>query len=121
MVGTIDEGEICSVNYLSDTVLSIASTVDGCREEAAEICFLNVLLKWGNMWLWEDLTVEGDENWLEQSIPAGSVVAVTDESYQKELYPNISSAGSVLECKQGRGQIHDSLVEQSSEACAYRG
>ena len=73
------------------------------------------------MWLWEDLTVKGDENWLEQSIPAGSVIAVMDGLYQKDLYPNISSSGFVLECKQGRGRIHGSLVEQSSEACAYRG
>ena len=64
----MEEGKICSVNHLSNMVLSLASTVDACREEAAETCFFNVLLKWGNTWLWDDLTVEGDENWLEQSI-----------------------------------------------------
>ena len=82
---------------------------------------LEVLEEWGCMWMWRSLRVIGDEHWLEDAIEAGSCRAVTDGSYIKEQFPNICSAAFILECKEGRGRIIGSFLEQTVAACAYRG
>ncbi len=60
--------------------------------------FLGVLYLWGNTWLWEHLRVMGGEAWLQDSIADGSLVAVTDGLYIREIYPNLCLAAFVLEC-----------------------
>jgi len=114
-------GVACSVKTHSASIVSVASTVQSTNPTNHHSSFLDVLVEWGYTWLWDSLKLEGDENWILQSIQAGSIYAVTDGSYLKELYPDICSAAFVLECQQGRGRIVGSFVEQSSAACAYRG
>ena len=83
--------------------------------------FLEVLKSWGNTWLWENMTVSGGTEWIQHSINEGSLVAVTDGSYIRELYPNLCSAAFVLECSKGRGRIVGSFSERMDVANAYRG
>ena len=83
--------------------------------------FLEVLKSWGNTWLWENMTVSGGTEWIQHSINEGSLVAVTDGSYIRELYPNLCSAAFVLECSKGRGRIVGSFSECTDVANAYRG
>jgi hypothetical protein len=46
--------------------------------------FLDVLHRWGQTWIWEDLKVIGGTNWIAQAISENSLLAVTDGSYIKE-------------------------------------
>ena len=64
--------------------------------------FMDVLQSWGNTWLWENISMAGGYNWLHEAITDGSLIAVTDGSYIRELYPNLCSAACVLECKKGQ-------------------
>jgi hypothetical protein len=83
--------------------------------------FLDVLHSWGNTWLWEDLSVTGRMTWIEESIANSTLVAVTDGSYTRELFPNLCSAAFVLECSKGHGRIIGALLEAIRMANAYRG
>ncbi len=56
-----------------------------------------------------------------QAIQDESLVAVTDGSYIKQLYPNICSAAFILESRKGRGRIVGSFKEATAVANAYRG
>ena len=114
-------GVACSVKSHSASIVSVASTVHSDFSTNSYSCFLDVLVEWGYTWMWDNLKIEGAEDWILQSIQDGSIFAVTDGSYLKELYPDVCSAAFVLECQQGRGRIVGSFVEQSSAACAYRG
>ena len=71
--------------------------------------------------MWKSLRLIGDDNWLEESITAGTCIAVTDGSYIRELYPELCSAAFIIECTEGRGLIVGAFPEQSSAASAYRG
>ena len=71
--------------------------------------------------MWQSLRLIGNDNWLEQSIAAGTCVAVTDGSYIRELYPNLCLAAFIIECSEGNGLIVGSFPETSSAASAYRG
>jgi hypothetical protein len=46
--------------------------------------FLDVLRRWGQTLIWDDLTVTGGTDWFAQAIAYNSLVAVTDGSYIKE-------------------------------------
>jgi hypothetical protein len=72
-------------------------------------------------WMWENLQWVGDDNWIAKAIANESLIAVTDGSYMKDLYPNIHSAALVLECSKGWGRLWCSFLEVSQVACSYRG
>jgi hypothetical protein len=65
--------------------------------------FLDVLHSWGNTWFWKNLSISGGVDWLQDVIKEGTLVAVTDGLYIRELYPNLCSAAFVLECTKGQG------------------
>ncbi len=65
--------------------------------------------------------MSGGIEWIRHSINDGSLMAVTDGSYIRELYPNLCSAAFVLECSKGRGRIVGSFLERMDEANAYQG
>jgi hypothetical protein len=67
------------------------------------------------------MTVLGGTEWTHHSIRDGSLVAVTDGSYIRKLYPNLCSAAFVLECAKGRGWIVGSFSERLDMANAYQG
>jgi hypothetical protein len=83
--------------------------------------FLEVLQSWGNIWLWEHMSVSGGVAWLDKSISKGTLVAVTDGSYIRELFPNLCSVAFVLECSKGRGRVVGLFSEALLVANAYRG
>ena len=81
------------------TICSIKSTLGGegwhlmssdlcTRPVQAPTSFLNILQLWGNTWQWKHLQVTGGTSWIHVSIADGSLVAVTDGLYIREIYPN---------------------------------
>jgi hypothetical protein len=99
----------------------LTSSEPHTRPNLAPTSFLGVLQSWGNTWLWEHLTVTGGESWLRDSIANALLVAVTNGSYIREIYPNLCSAAFVLECSKGQGRIMGTFLEASLVANAYRG
>jgi hypothetical protein len=67
------------------------------------------------------MSVLGGTEWLHHSIIDESLVAVTDGSYIRELYPHLCSAAFVLECGKGQGWITGSFSESLAVANAYQG
>jgi hypothetical protein len=87
----------------------------------APTTFLEVLNSWGNTWLWDHMSVSGGTEWIHQSIIKGLLVAVTDGSHIRELYPHLCSAAFVLECKKGQGRVTGSFTKSLAVANAYQG
>jgi hypothetical protein len=83
--------------------------------------FLEVLETWGNTWLWEHMKVTGGITWLNESIAHGTLVAVMDGSYIRELFPELCLVAFVLKCSQRHGRIFGSFSESLRVANAYRG
>ncbi len=85
------------------------------------VMFLEVLEAWGNTWLWEHMKVAGGVTWVHESIAQGTLIAVTDGSYIRELFPHICLAAFVLECSHRCGRIFRSFSESLRVANACRG
>jgi hypothetical protein len=83
--------------------------------------FREVLLLWGNTWIWDHLTIVGGDRWVYESIKDETLVAVTDGSYMRELYPKMCLAAYFQECSKGQGQIYGAFTETTGVANAYRG
>ena len=113
-------GDICTIRKVAPAVVAIASTTKDPPLKSAPECFLEVLEEWGQLWMWDSIRMIGSDGWLEDSIREGTLCAVTDGSYIRELIPNLCSAAFVLECSKGRGRILGSFPEQSLGANAYR-
>jgi hypothetical protein len=67
------------------------------------------------------MTIHGGVKWLKHAISEGLLVAVTDGSYIRELFPNLCSAAFVLECSKGHGRVYGLFLEALLVANAYRG
>jgi hypothetical protein len=97
---------------------SVAPAVDVVIEPTT---IFEVIRGWKQGWFWRRLEMIGDDGWLISAIEAGSVLAVVDGLYIRELFTDANSCAFVLECQEGRGRILGRLVEGSPDACAYRG
>ena len=118
-------GNICSVEPTHAGPVQggwrLTSVAQAVTPSPAPSTFMDVLLSWGNTWLWDDLTLTGGYGWINDAISDGSLLAVTDGSFLREHYPNLCSAAFVLECTKGRGSMVGSFSESSRAANAYRG
>jgi hypothetical protein len=83
--------------------------------------FVEVLEEWSCTWICEDMRLSGDDGWLEVAIRDNTLVAVTDGSYMRSLYPHMNSCAFILECTQCRGRLTGAFSEQTIVACSYRG
>jgi hypothetical protein len=99
----------------------MTSTAQKAQDPDESTTFVDVLREWGCCWLWEHMSVEGGTDWIAQAITTGSLVAVTDGSYTRQLDPRSCSSAFVLDCTQGHGRLIRSFKEASRAANAYRG
>jgi hypothetical protein len=102
-------------------MVNVTSHSPQCAPKIPLQDFWAVIKEWGKLWIWENLKVVGDPGWLEALNAESSCLAVTNGSYMKQMYPNISSAAFIFECCRGRGCIIGYFVEHSPDAGSYRG
>ena len=119
-------GNICSVEpthagQVQGGGWRLTSVAQSVAPDPTPRTFMDVLLSWGNTWLWENITLVGGHDWINKAILDGSLLAVTDGSFIREQYPNLCSAAFVLEDRKGRGRMIGSFSESSRVANAYRG
>ena len=102
-------------------VVAISSSAEPPREKLLPTEIGDVIKEWGCMWMWRSLKIIGNDGWLKKAIEEHTLIAVTDGSYMREMYPQVCSAAFILECSKGTGRIVGSFAEASTHANAYRG
>ena len=112
---------MCSVDKVQPGVFRVTSIAQEAQEVPVLETFVEVLREWGCSWLWEHMSIEGGTSWVARAITDGLLVAITDGSFIKQIYPHLCLAAFILECSQGRGQIISLFKEASKAANAYRG
>jgi hypothetical protein len=117
------QGIICSVEPTHAGQVGGGWRLTSRAQEAtpapAPQTFMDVLYSWGNTWLWNNVSMAGGYDWLHKAIQDGSLLAVTDGSYIRELYLNLCSAAFVFECKKEQGCLIGSFSESLRVANAY--
>ncbi len=76
--------KLCTVSLDDNTSLAtIVLQIECPTEEPLPSSILEVLKKWKQTWMWENLKWTGEDGWIAGSIHDGSSIAVTDGSYMK--------------------------------------
>ena len=71
--------------------------------------------------MWDGLNLSEDPSWVAECLKNKTIVCVTDGSYNKQVAPDVCSAGWVMACMQTKRQILGTLIERSDYAGSYRG
>ncbi len=114
-------GNICTVRKVALAVYSVTPSCAGPPAPVPLANYWSVIECWGSTWLWENLTIWGEILWLGESIADNSLVAVTDQSYMKETYPQLNLRAFIFECTKGRGRLWGSFVKNTPDAGSYWG
>ena len=102
--GVAPRGGPCTIGQAAgEGILKIISFTGNPPPTELPLTFRQVLIEWGHTWMWEGLKLSGDGEdndyaWLREAIEEGTLVAVTDGSYMKELYRDMNSCAFILEC-----------------------
>ena len=100
-------------------MIAVLSHTDPPPSPLKHDSFLDVLIEWGCIWIWDSMVLVGKDNWIEKAIANSSCVAATDGSYMRELYPNVCSTAFIFECTNGTGRLIGSFPETTVSANAY--
>jgi hypothetical protein len=118
----VDRGTVCTVRDNGDGDKSIICHAKESWTAQATLDFWEVLRKWQQTWMWDNLQWVGNDDWLAIAIAEETCIVVTDHgSYMRDLYSTINLAVVVLECTKGRGRIWCLFLEASHAACSYQG
>ena len=62
--------------------------------------FWDQIREWGGLWMWEmifpDVGLGFDVNWMISALRAGTLVGVTDGSYNRQKQPHVCTAGWII-------------------------
>jgi hypothetical protein len=76
----------------------------------------------GGIWMWEYIKEkECDTYWLKGALINGSLIGVTDGSYDRHKAKSCSGSGWILACTASKKTLRSSCYEVSAAAGAYRG
>lgn len=123
MMGT----HYATVHFVGDTTVSIHSVADiekVCGNQSqTDLTVLDVIRQFPNQSLWENLDLDGDGNWILDSLKMGTLICVHDGSYMELMDRSTCSAAVVLFCTEKRRLGTASCAERTDTETAtnYRG
>ena len=90
-----------------------------------EMGFWEQVREWGGEWMWEmifpDVGLGFDVNWMISALQAGTLVGVTDGSYDRQRCPRVCAAGWIIMDVTTGSRLSGSFSEHSTSASSYRG
>jgi hypothetical protein len=110
-----------SITMSDETYAILHSTARVPEELPSPAYFFKTLELFGNSSLWDNLSVDGDGEWIRRAVRTGSLCIVHNGSYMPETSTTICSAGVVMYCKLSRCWLKLSIAEKSDAASNYRG
>ncbi len=95
------EGEAATVEKVTPGVWKVCLVTTSTARPERPHNFIDVLQGWGHTWLWNDLKVTRETDWIAEAIAKGTLVAVTDGSYIQEHHLELCAAASGVHEAQG--------------------
>jgi hypothetical protein len=83
--------------------------------------FCEILKSYGNPSLWENLSYDGNGEWIREGLVAGSICIAHDGLYMPKESMTLSSAGIIVYCKNTKQWLRVLVTERSNAASNYRG
>ena len=90
------------------------------QEGDPELSFLDVIRSYPNQEMWSNMYVDGDGEWVEETILAGTLDIVHDGSYQPEVSKEVCSIAAWMRCRRSGRTLFLLFAERSSHASSHR-
>ncbi len=94
------------------------------EETEKEMHFWEFLHNWGGAWMWEGVEPgngsPSDMSWIADGLTLGSLIWVTDGSYDRKRASDLSGVGWIIFCKSMGFCITGSFWERSISTTSYR-
>ena len=107
------------------TTPSLGSTWGEESDLSTALGFWDQVRDWGGLWMWEmifpDVGLGFDVNWMISALKAGTLVGVTDGSYDRQKHPDVCAAGWIIMDVTTGSRLAGSFAEYSASASSYRG
>ena len=115
--------EAASVTFTADNraTLTCSARKNERIKHAPGLDIIGRLESWGGTWMWKKLDFKEDLRWVSEALESGTLVCVTDGSFNRKRAHNICGAGWVIHCTRTGKQIKGAFVEHSTSASSYRG
>ena len=84
-----------------------------------EKSFVEELRSFSNHRMWDNMWVEGDGEWIAESLQLGTLDIAHDGSYQPEISTEVCSAAVIAKCKATGREMIVSFAERSRHATNY--
>ena len=82
---------------------------------------MDTLMSYGHADLWENISVDGNGEWIGEGLVRGSLVFAHDGSFMASESTSLCSAGVVILCTSSKQWLKALLAERSVCASNYRG
>ena len=113
---------VSGLNIQLVTKLSEGPTL--AEETEKEMDFWEFLRSWGGAWMWKGVEPgncsPSDMSWIADGLTLGSLIWVTDGSYDRKRASDLSGVGWIIFCKSTGFRITGSFWEKSISATSYR-
>ena len=109
-----------SVQPLSSNTVALHSLALPPVVQLPAYDFWTVLCNFENHSLWKDFVCDGDGSWITDGLVNGTLVAVHDGSYMKEVNPQACSAAFMIRCSATGLRAKGTVAEWSESADNYR-
>ena len=109
-----------SVTTITDDIVALHSSAPPPILTLPSYDFWSVLRSFDNQSLWDNFDCDGDGSWLTNGMANGTLVAVHDGSYMREVEPNACSAAYMIRCNATGLRAKGSVAEWSESADNYR-
>ncbi len=116
-----DNGVICSVKEVDIAVMAISLQSSLPPVQSLPTTFWEVLLSWDCTWMWDQLRITGDTNWLIDAIRSNDCIAVADGSFMREITMEVCATAFFFENSDRSCKVVGAFPERSETANAYRG
>jgi hypothetical protein len=110
-----------SVSHYEYDHVSLQSTCPPYNPSSHNTSFLQKLSTTSSDTLWQNLKIDGDGEWLLQSIASGTLVVSSDGSYMPDKSNNSCSGAFILHCTDTKKEIKGCFTDASPESDNYRG
>ena len=110
-----------SISMIGDTDAELHSIAVHPIDVTTPTTFMDTLMSYGHTNLWENISVDGDGEWIQEGLVRGSLIFAHDGSFMASEATSLCSAGVVVLCTFSKQWLKASLAERSVCASNYRG
>ena len=111
---------IATTNKLKSGYLEMEGFTSSPKSTMVPKTLIEVVKRWGETWLWEEVTIPDEGKWLAKAFQQNTALIVCDGSYQPLISKTIGTAAWNAICTKTHIRAKGLIQSTTNTACSYR-